>query len=186
MPPSVTDQQLAEEIRQTNKRLDDAIATLRAEGSALREKLTTIQAELKVEMQGITGGLKVELESIRGDIKAEIGKINNSLGWMKALTGAATGIIGLSLTGVALMIYQAGQRDARIELGVASLQKVTEEIRADLKARDKSMSDSLEGMRKSDDEIRIVVKGLGSDMTGLRSSFDHMNEIVSRLPVRPR
>lgn len=175
MPPSSTDQQLADEIRQTNKSLAEAVAALRAEGASLREALTAAKGELKVEMA-----------TIRGDIKTEVAKITTSMAWMKGLVGVATTIIGVSLASVALTVYRAGQRDERIDIGVAALQKNAEESRSDLKARDKSLSDTLEGMRKSSDEVRIVVKGLTSDMTGIRSSVDHLNESMSRLPLRPR
>lgn len=171
MPPSATDQQLAEEIRQTNRSLAEAVAALRAEGAAVRESLAALK-----------GDLKAELESIRGDLKTEAGKIHTSLAWMKGIAG----IIGVSLVGLLGMTYQAGNQAGQIESAITALQKTTEEIRSDLKDRDKSFTVALEEVRKSNEEIRIAVKGQAGDMAGLRSSIDRLTEAAGRTKGAPR
>jgi hypothetical protein len=96
------------------------------------------------------------------------------------------GIIGASLVGLLGMTWQAGNRAGQIESAITSLPKTTEEIRSDLKDRDKSFTGALDELRKSNEEIRIAIKGQAGDMAGLRSSIDRLTEAAGRTRSVPR
>lgn len=153
--PVQTDE-LARQIQQTNDRLREVIDALHSEGTALRGEI--------------------------GDLKTAVGKINNSLGWMKGITGLA----GASLLGVAAMVYQAGERAGRIEGAIASLQKTTDEIGADLKTRDRAVVDAIAEARKINEELRTGMKGQSDDLSRIQTTLDRLADSVGQMRRPPR
>lgn len=140
---ALTVTELAQEVRDSNRRLADAI-------------------------------------DIRGDLRTEVGKINFSLAWIKGIAGFA----GLSLVALSGLIYQAGERTGRIEKSIESLQKTTEELRDDFKARDKQVGDAIsEAMQKATQGLTAAIKKQGDDLNRLQGSLDRLTEAMS--PSRP-
>src|SRR4051794_13901429 len=124
--PGISTEYLAEQIQETNRRLTEAIDSLRDEAVALR------------------GGIA----ELRTDLKTEIGKINASLYWMKLIGGSVAAIRTTAALGVMGLAFQAGHETGRIEAVLASLQKITQELGSDFKARDNLVADALGEMRR--------------------------------------
>lgn len=153
--PSMTDRELADEIRETARHLTEAI-----------------------------DGLRREAADFRTDIKVEVARINSSLAWMRAIATIA----GISMLGLLTMVYQAGDKAGRIESTVITLQKTTEEIKADLKARDDRIAaiattaqKAAEESRKATDDLKANLKGHSDDMARLQAAVDHFNVGIDKI-----
>jgi predicted nucleic acid-binding Zn-ribbon protein len=157
---ALTVTELADEVRETNRHLADAIDALRNEISAL---------------------------------KAEVGKINTNMGWVKKIGGSFAAIMTTAIFALLGVAYQAGGRLATIESSVSALeksnaaqQKATEELRADFKARDKLIADTVADTRKITEEVRLAIKGQSADMSRIQESLDRITDGISKVIMRPR
>ncbi len=108
---SLTVAELADEVRETNRRLTDAIQALRTEVSELRKEVATT---------------------------------NNSLGWVIKI---GTSLVACTL-GILTFAYRVDQRASRTEEAVVALEANFAEFKADFKARDQQLADSLAGLQK--------------------------------------
>ncbi len=161
--PGISTEYLAEQIQETNRRLTGAIDALRDEAVAL------------------CGGI--------AELKAEVGQINTSLHWMKLIGGSVAAIVTTVALGVMGLAFQVGHEVARIEGTVASLQKTTEELRSDFKARDKLVADALTETRKASEEARVGIKGQSADMARIQETLDRLENKLAEMmkpPFRPR
>lgn len=156
--PGISTEYLAEQIEATNGRLEKALETLNSQGTALRAELA--------------------------DLDKGIGKINTSLAWMKGLTA----FVGLSVLGMFYMAYQAGNQVGKIESAIGTLQKTTEEIKAELKSRDDRFVVAVTAMQKSADEsreaiddLKIRLKGHSDDVVRLQASVDRFNGGIDKI-----
>ncbi len=127
--------ELARQIQETNARLSEAIETIHSEGLALRDELSNLRTDL--------------------------GKINTSLAWMKGISG----FVGISVVGIGMMVFQAGERSGRMAQAIATLQKTTDELRTDVRTRDK-----------------------GVELSRIQTTLDRLAETVSHFspPSHPR
>lgn len=150
--------ELARQIQEMNARLGDVIDTIHSEGTALRGEI--------------------------GSLRTDIGKINTSLAWMKGISG----IVGASLVGMGVIIYQAGERTGQMAQAIASLQKASDELRHDSKTRDSEVADAIVESRKITEDVRKSMKGQGEDMSRIQTTLDRLVDSVSHLqpPFRPR
>jgi hypothetical protein len=113
---ALTVTELADEVRETNRRLTDAIQGLRSEVADLRKDIATT---------------------------------NNSLGWVVKI-GASLLACMLGILGYA---YRVDQKATRTEEVVAALQTDFAEFKADFKARDRQVTDSLTALQKDSRQI---------------------------------
>jgi phage shock protein A len=113
---ALTVTELADEVRETNRRLTDAIQGLRTEVAELRKEAATT---------------------------------NNSLNWMVRI-GASLLACMLGILGYA---YRVDQKATRTEEAVIALQANVTEFKADFKARDKQIADSLAALQKDSRQI---------------------------------
>ena len=109
---SLTVTELADEVRETNRRLTDAIQGLRTEFSELRREVATT---------------------------------NNSLSWVIKI---GTSLVACML-GVLTFAYRVDQKATRTEEAVVALQANFAEFKADFKARDRQIADSLDRIEKA-------------------------------------
>jgi ABC-type transporter Mla subunit MlaD len=86
------------------------------------------------------------------------------------------------------MVYQAGNKAGQIDATITSLQKTTEEIRAELKARDdrfnaasSALQKTADESRKATDELKTSLKGHSDDITRLQAAVDHLNGGIDKI-----
>jgi hypothetical protein len=146
-------------------------------------------AELTVELQETNRRLTGAIDALRdeiGALKVEVAKINNNLSWAKWIGGSVAAIVTTGVIGVFGLAYQAGGQVAKIESSVAVLQRTTEEMKADFKARDTLVAAVVADTRKMTEDVRSTIKGQSADMTRLQESLDRINDGIGRVIMRPR
>jgi predicted nucleic acid-binding Zn-ribbon protein len=166
MPFTVAE--LAEDVRETNRRLTDAIEGLRAEFSGLREDFS--------------------------DLRKEVAVTNNSLGWViKIGTSIGTSLVACML-GILTFAYRVDQNATRIEVTVVALKTDFADFKAratrteeavvalktdfaDLKAQGTRTEEAVVALRADFVEFKTESKARDKQIS---DSFDRIEKMLAR------
>lgn len=155
---SLTVTELAEEVRETNRRLNSSIDRL----------------DLAVD------GLRKETE----DLRVDVARITNSIGWFKSIGAIVAGSAFAILIVIGTGIYRFGHVEAEItRLGkeISEVKQDMKDFRSEVKQEIGTLKGDVGQLKSDVGQLKSDVGQLKKDMAGLRDEFRTRDDRLARV-----